>query len=243
MNARPDEHEADEQELERPGEDQPAEQRRPPPRQPRLDDQQPERDPERKHAEAERERVRERETEIQATHRRNRMSQVEQRDSVAACDRPYLRIMRPLDRIDQAIIERLAANARLSNTELADSVGLTPAPCLRRVRRLEEDGVIAGYHARPDPVALGRGFEVLVNVDLAYKDRATVRRFEERVAGFDEVVEMRRMFGLPDYFLRIATKDLEAFERFVTSQLEDTPGLARVDSHLTMKTIKTSIGT
>jgi DNA-binding Lrp family transcriptional regulator len=143
-----------------------------------------------------------------------------------------------VDSIDRAIIEQLRADARLTNTELADRVGLTPAPCLRRVRRLEQDGVITGYHARVNPVRTGRAFEVVVNVDLAVKDRATVTRFEELVAGYDEVVEFRRMFGLPDYFLRIATADLDSFERFVTDRLEDTPGIGRVDSHLTMKTIK-----
>lgn len=122
--------------------------------------------------------------------------------------------------------------------ELAGRVGLTPAPCLRRVRRLEADGVIAGYRADIDPGADGRAFEVLVNVELAVKDRETVVEFETRVAGFDEVVEFRRMFGLPDYFVRVATADLEAFESFVTDKLETSPGLAKVDSHLTMKRIK-----
>jgi DNA-binding Lrp family transcriptional regulator len=143
-----------------------------------------------------------------------------------------------VDSVDRAIVEQLQANARLTNTELADRVGLTPAPCLRRVRRLEQDGVITGYHAGVDPARTGRAFEVIVNVDLAAKDRATVARFEEQVAGYPEVVEFRRMFGLPDYYLRVATADLGSFERFVTDHLEDTPGIGRVDSHLTMKTIK-----
>ncbi|MCE6997759.1 Lrp/AsnC family transcriptional regulator [Saccharothrix sp. S26] len=106
------------------------------------------------------------------------------------------------------------------------------------MRRLEQDGVITGYHARVDPARVGRAFEVIVNVDLAVKDRATVTRFEEAVRGYPEVIEFRRMFGLPDYFLRIATADLGSFERFVTDRLEATPGIGRVDSHLTMKTIK-----
>lgn len=143
-----------------------------------------------------------------------------------------------MDRIDRAIIEALRRNGRLSNVELSEKVGLTPAPCLRRVRRLEADGVITGYRAEIDPVRDGRGFEVLVNVDLAVKDQKTVIGFETRVAGFDEVVELRRMFGLPDYFLRVATADIDAYEAFVTHKLEAVPGLAKVDSHLTMKRIK-----
>ena len=147
-----------------------------------------------------------------------------------------------VDTLDRAILDELATDGRLSNAELAARVGLTPSPCLRRVRRLHQDGVIVGYRAQIDAQAIGRAFEVLVNVDLARKDRATVEHFEARVAEFDEVIELRRMFGLPDYFLRIATADLQAFEGFVTHDLEDTPGIARVDSHLTMKTIKAVAG-
>jgi DNA-binding Lrp family transcriptional regulator len=143
-----------------------------------------------------------------------------------------------MDDTDRAIIAALRSNARMTNTELADLVRLTPAPCLRRVRKLEHDGVITGYHARVAPEAVGRGFEVIVNVDLAVKDQASVATFEQQVAAYEEVVELRRMFGLPDYMVRIQTRDLDAFERFVTTQLEATPGITRVDSHLTMKTIK-----
>ncbi|WP_020494674.1 Lrp/AsnC family transcriptional regulator [Sciscionella marina] len=145
-----------------------------------------------------------------------------------------------MDRIDRAIVHQLRQDARLTNTELADRVGLTPAPCLRRVRRLEEAGVITGYHAHVDPDRIDRGFEVFVNVNLAAKDRSTVERFESAVASYDEVVEFRRMFGLPDYFLRVATADLASFETFVTTRLEDVPGIATVDSHLTMKNIKSA---
>lgn len=147
-----------------------------------------------------------------------------------------------MDPVDRNIIAELQSNARLSNVELADRVGLTPAPCLRRVKRLEDQGVIVGYTTRVDPAATGRGFEVLVNVDLVQKDRATFEAFEAAVAAFDEVIELRRMFGLPDYFLRVATADLEQYEGFVSTKLGDVPGIARLDSHLTMKTIKSPDG-
>ncbi|WP_210491006.1 Lrp/AsnC family transcriptional regulator [Patulibacter sp. SYSU D01012] len=143
-----------------------------------------------------------------------------------------------MDRTDRAIIDELRRDGRLTNVELAQRVGLTAAPCLRRVRQLEEDGVIVGYHARVDPAALDRGFEVLVNVDLATKDRDVVLGFEEHVATLDEVVECRRMFGLPDYFLRVALPDLAAYEAFATDGLGAIPGVAQIDSRLTMKVIK-----
>jgi DNA-binding Lrp family transcriptional regulator len=143
-----------------------------------------------------------------------------------------------MDAIDRRIIAELQRDGRLSNVELAERVGLTPAPCLRRVKRLEADGVILGYTARINPQAIGRGFEVLVNVDLARKDRATFEAFEAAIAALDEVVEVRRMFGLPDYVLRVATASLESYETFVSTQLGDVPGLDKLDSHLTMKLIK-----
>src|SRR5262249_26286223 len=110
-----------------------------------------------------------------------------------------------MDAVDRRIIAELQRDGRLSNVELADRIGLTPAPCLRRVKRLESDGVILGYTARINPQAIGRGFEVLVNIDLTRKDRATFEAFEAAVAALDEVIEVRRMFGLPDYLLRVTT--------------------------------------
>lgn len=97
--------------------------------------------------------------------------------------------------------------------------------------------MIVGYAARVDPRAVGRSFEVLVNVDLTSKDRATFEAFEAAVAGFDDVIELRRMFGLPDYVIRVATESVESYETFV-ARLGDVQGVAKIDSHLTMKTIK-----
>ncbi|MGV7903903.1 Lrp/AsnC family transcriptional regulator, partial [Mycobacterium kansasii] len=87
-----------------------------------------------------------------------------------------------MDALDRAIIDELVRDGRLTNQELAQRVGLTPAPCLRRVRRLEADGVITGYTAVLDPAALGRGFEVVINADLGANDRTSVEAFEARIA-------------------------------------------------------------
>ncbi|MFC5060301.1 Lrp/AsnC family transcriptional regulator [Saccharothrix xinjiangensis] len=143
-----------------------------------------------------------------------------------------------MDRIDRAIIDQLRRDCRLTNTELADRVGLTPSPCLRRVRRLEEDGVVLGYHARVDPAAVGRGFEVQVDLELADQARSTVERFEAVLVSFDEVVEARRMFGAPDYHALVAVADLPTYERFLTQRLMAIPGLAKLQSRFAMKTIK-----
>ena len=143
-----------------------------------------------------------------------------------------------MDATDRRIIAELGRDGRLSNVELAERVGLSPAPCLRRVKRLESDGVILGYVAQINPRAVGRGFEVLVNVDLTRKDRATFEAFEGAVAALEEVVEVRRMFGLPDYLLRVATDSIESYETFVSTRLGDVPGMDKLDSHITMKLIK-----
>jgi DNA-binding Lrp family transcriptional regulator len=143
-----------------------------------------------------------------------------------------------MDAIDRQIIAELRRDGRLSNVELADRIGLTPAPCLRRVKRMESAGVILGYTAQINPKAIGRGFEVLVFVDLTRKDRATFEAFEAGVAALDEVIEVRRMFGLPDYLIRVATDSLESFETFISTRLGDVPGVDKLDSHITMKLIK-----
>ena len=143
-----------------------------------------------------------------------------------------------LDRIDREILFHLRQDGRLSNVELARRVGLTPPPCLRRVKRLEDAGVIAGYQAVIDPAAVGRALEVFVDVDINANDLKTVQEFETTTAGCDEVVELRRMFGHPDYFLRVAVADHAAYEAFLTRKLIGVPGVLHVTSHLTMRKIK-----
>jgi DNA-binding Lrp family transcriptional regulator len=147
-------------------------------------------------------------------------------------------MIKAMDAIDRNIVAELERDGRLSNVELADRVGLTPATCLRRVKRLESDGVILGYTARIDPAALDRGFEVLVNIDLVQKDRATFEAFEAAVVELEEVIEVRRMFGLPDYLVRVATSSIESYEALISNRLGELPGVSKLDSHITMKVLK-----
>jgi Lrp/AsnC family leucine-responsive transcriptional regulator len=143
-----------------------------------------------------------------------------------------------MDAIDRAILRHLQEDGRLTNVELAQRVNLSPSPCLRRVRALEDSGAIGGYHAEIDPAAVDRAFEVVVHAELMLKDRATVEAFEERIAQMDDVVECRRMFGIPDYVIRVAVADAAAYEAFYMTQLAELPGLARVNSQFTMKAVK-----
>jgi DNA-binding Lrp family transcriptional regulator len=145
-----------------------------------------------------------------------------------------------MDEIDRAIIDELRRDGRLSNVELAERINLSPSPCLRRVRALEQAGVIHGYHADVDPAALGRGLEITVLVELTHKDRATVEEFERRIARMDAVLECRRMFGIPDYIISVAVTDTAAYEAFYMNELAELPGVGRVSSQFTMKLVKGS---
>ncbi len=143
-----------------------------------------------------------------------------------------------MDSLDRAIIAELEADGRLTNVELAGRVGVTPGPCLRRVQRLEAEGVIRGYRAVIDPGAVGRAFEVLLDLTLEGQDADTVARFEETMIGLDEVRELRRLFGTPDYFARVAVADLDAYEVFLRTQVMTIPKIGRVNSRFTMKNLK-----
>ncbi|TYL53302.1 Lrp/AsnC family transcriptional regulator [Agromyces mariniharenae] len=147
-----------------------------------------------------------------------------------------------MDATDRAIIDVLRQDGRISNVALADRVNLTPGPCLRRVQKLEADGVIVGYRAEVDPAAVGQGFEILLDVELTNFDRGSVDRFEGTMAGYDEVLELYRMFGAPDYFIRVAVADLPAYEAFLTDRVMTIPGVLKVSSRFPMKRIKSLRG-
>ena len=115
-------------------------------------------------------------------------------------------------------------------------LGITPA-CHRRVRSLEAAGTIRGYRTVVDPAALGAGFEVLVQVTMDREDAATVAAFEHGVAEIPEVRDAERLFGDPDYLLRVATADIEAFQRLRDEALATLPGVRRLTSTIVMKRI------
>ncbi|MBL5974315.1 MAG: Lrp/AsnC family transcriptional regulator [Candidatus Leucobacter sulfamidivorax] len=142
-----------------------------------------------------------------------------------------------MDALDRAIIDELARDGRMSNIALAARVGLTPGPCLRRVQRLERDGVIRGYRAVVDPGAIHRGFEVLLHIDLNTQEAGVVAAFERAVSQLEEVTEFKRLFGTPDYFVRVAVADLESYEAFLTGRIMPLPGLGKASSHFAMKNI------
>ncbi|WP_432095227.1 Lrp/AsnC family transcriptional regulator [Streptomyces sp. bgisy100] len=146
-----------------------------------------------------------------------------------------------MDEIDRSIVRELQRDGRLTNQELAQRVGLTPSPCLRRVRQLEHDGVIQGYRAVVDPKAVGRGFEVLVSVEVR-RDRESVEAFEEALQNLPDVVEAYRLFGSPGCLLRIAVADIDTYERLWIERITALPGVTEVNSQIVMKRIKEPVG-
>ncbi|MET7437095.1 Lrp/AsnC family transcriptional regulator [Streptomyces sp. NPDC004082] len=140
-----------------------------------------------------------------------------------------------MDAVDQRILAELQRDGRLTVTELAARVRLSVSPCHRRLRELERSGAVKGYRAVVDPAAVGLTFEALVFVSMRQEDRDTIAGFEEAVAGIPHVLDAQRLFGEPDYLLRIATADLAAFRRLYDERLATLPGVQRLTSTLVMK--------
>lgn len=142
-----------------------------------------------------------------------------------------------MDEVDRLILAALEKHGRISNAELADRVGLSPSPCLRRVRRLEETGVISGYRAVIDPAAVGRGLRVFAGVRLLRHARPDVVAFERAVVRLPEVLYCHHVTGNFDYLLHVEVADLPAYEELHSGKLAGLPGVAAVTSYVTMKTL------
>jgi DNA-binding Lrp family transcriptional regulator len=142
-----------------------------------------------------------------------------------------------MDDIDRRILAELQENGRLTVTELADRVQLTPAPCHRRLRELEHTGVITGYRAVLDPAAVGLGFEAIVSVTLDRGDADTVAAFEAAIAAIPQIRHAERLFGDPDYLLRVVAPDLDDYAMLRDQKLATLPGIQRLTSTIVMKRI------
>jgi DNA-binding Lrp family transcriptional regulator len=143
-----------------------------------------------------------------------------------------------VDEIDHAILCQLQRDGRMANNELAEAVGLSPSPCLRRVRNMESSGVISNYAAILDRDAVGCSYEPIVWVTLAAVTRASMLDFEDAVQGVPQIIEVARMMGQPDYLLRIVTSDADHFESLYIDVLANLPHVQKLTSQLAMKIIK-----
>ena len=143
-----------------------------------------------------------------------------------------------LDRIDLALLAVLQAQGRISNAELAERVNLSASACLRRMQRLEESGVIAGYAALVDPAKVGLGLQAFVRVQLAKHDAEAIAEFTRRVNDWDEVVACHALTGDMDYLLHVIVQDLDHFSRFLLDRLLNNSGVADVNSSFVLRAVK-----
>jgi Lrp/AsnC family leucine-responsive transcriptional regulator len=146
--------------------------------------------------------------------------------------------VRDLDAIDRRIIATLQADRRLSNVELADRVGLSPSPCLRRVKRLEREGYIEAYRAMLQRGRVGLGFTVFVDVKIEGHANDRAEAFQEAIVAMPEIVACHLVSGAADYLLEVVVPDLEHYQRFLIGKLLSLPIVREVRSNIAIQTLK-----
>lgn len=142
-----------------------------------------------------------------------------------------------LDEIDRRILDQLQSDGRMSNQDLSERVGLSPSPCLRRLRQLEGEGVISRYVALVEPASVGLGVTAFVRIRLDAQDDRHLDRFETAVADFPEVMECYLMTGEADYQLRVLVGSLGEFEDFLRHRLTRIPGVAQVTTSFALRPV------
>ncbi len=147
-----------------------------------------------------------------------------------------------LDKIDRRILRDLQADGRMTNVELARRAGISAPPCLRRVRALEEAGLIRGYHADVNPEALGYAVTVFAHVGLSSQAEPDLKAFETLVATWPEVREANMLAGETDFILKIVAEDWDNYQRFLTTKLTAAPNVSHVKSALAIRSSKYEAG-
>ena len=141
-----------------------------------------------------------------------------------------------LDRIDLRILRDLQENGRMTNVDLAKRAGISPPPCLRRVRALEDTDCIRGYHADVNPAALGYGVTVFANVGLHSQAEADLLAFEELARSWPDVRECHMLAGETDFLIKIISTDWDSYQKFLTTRLTAAPNVSVVKSALAIRT-------
>ncbi|RJE82086.1 Lrp/AsnC family transcriptional regulator [Paracoccus onubensis] len=143
-----------------------------------------------------------------------------------------------LDAMDRRILNQLQKDSKLTNVELSARVGLSPSPCLSRVKQLEKDGFIRGYVALLDPGALELSISVFIQVTLEKQVERALQTFEQKMNSFPEVMECYLMTGDSDYLVRLIVTDIQALERFIVKELTTIPGVSNIRSSFALKQVK-----
>jgi Lrp/AsnC family leucine-responsive transcriptional regulator len=145
-----------------------------------------------------------------------------------------------IDNIDVKILKTLQSQGRITNIELSQKVGLSAAPTLERVKKLEKAGIINSYHAKVDPHKIGLGFSALINVSLERQKDNAMTRFREKIEAIEEVVECLQVTGNFDYQLRVMVKDIPKFEQLIAGKLSKIEEIGQMQTMVVLNEVKSS---
>ena len=145
-----------------------------------------------------------------------------------------------LDKIDLKILQQLQENGKITNLQLSEEIGLSPAPTLERVRKLENSGIITGYHAIVDEKVLGMGIKAFIQLSLERQVENSLNTFSERMAEIEEVVECHLVTGTCDFMLKIVVKDIAAFENLITNKLGNVEVIRNMQTMVILSQTKLS---
>lgn len=148
--------------------------------------------------------------------------------------------MPKLDDFDFAILSALQTNGRATNVDIAEAVHLSPSPCLRRIRNLEDEGVIRGYRADLDRAKVGLGLTVFVEMKVGGHNKDSANRFQEALAEVPEVISCYMISGSADFLAEVVVEDLPAYERVLTDKLLTLPFVVDIRSNFAIRAVKTA---
>lgn len=145
-----------------------------------------------------------------------------------------------LDAIDRLILEKLQQNAKITNSQLAQDIGLSPAPTLERVRKLENSGLIKSYHAELDPEKIGLGVSIFLQVSLSGHKKHQIMSFVEKINNIPEVIECHHITGTGDFLLKVITKDMSSYQVLILDKLVDIEEIGNMQSMVVLSSFKDS---
>ena len=145
-----------------------------------------------------------------------------------------------LDKIDRKILEILQKNAKITNAQLSKEIGLSPAPTLERVKKLETSGVISSYHAKLDTTKVGLGISTFVQITLTGHDKSSIKAFIDAINNIDEVIECHHVTGTSDFILRVIAKDISSYQKLMLDKVNEIPVVDSLQSLVILSTFKDS---
>lgn len=145
-----------------------------------------------------------------------------------------------LDQIDRKVLEKLQSNAKITNAQLSKDIGLSPAPTLERVKKLEQSGIIKSYHAHLDPQKVGLGVTTFVQVTLVGHKKSTTEKFVEKIELIPEVIECHHITGSGDFLLKVISKDIASYQSLILEKINEIEEVASTQTMVILSTFKDS---